>query len=195
MWIRRILFVLVKITTAMNVVIAPLALPSTDKRSDVCLIFDRINALDPRVLAKYDRYYASESSLIAAAPARKQLIWEGRAEGRLTKKMLDDPGQAVDKAVAAFGWWAVFKEQVASGQTEEAAARFADEAMNRTQQVSRTKDQAELYSEKEILKWMTLFTGPLNKVFNIATHDIIHRPGLGRKMAAGLGITFAGYLG
>jgi Domain of unknown function (DUF4136) len=32
--------------------------------------------------------------------ARKQLIWEGATEGRLTQGMLNDPGPAIDKAVA-----------------------------------------------------------------------------------------------
>jgi len=47
-----------------------------------------------------DHYKVGTASIDVVDAARKQLIWEGRAEGRLTKKMLDDPGQAVDKAVA-----------------------------------------------------------------------------------------------
>jgi len=47
-----------------------------------------------------DHYKVGTASIDVVDAARKQLIWEGRAEGRLTQKMLDDPGQAVDKAVA-----------------------------------------------------------------------------------------------
>jgi hypothetical protein len=54
----------------------------------------------------YDRnvttlhYKVGTASVDVVDAARKQLIWEGRAEGRLTEKMLNDPGPAVDKAVA-----------------------------------------------------------------------------------------------
>ena len=40
------------------------------------------------------------ASIDVVDAARKQLIWEGRAEGRLTTRMLEDPGPAIDKAVA-----------------------------------------------------------------------------------------------
>jgi len=45
-------------------------------------------------------YKVGTASIDVVDAARKQLIWEGRAEGRLTDKMLDDPGPAIDKAVA-----------------------------------------------------------------------------------------------
>jgi len=54
----------------------------------------------------YDRdistvhYKVGTASIDVVDAAHKQLIWEGRVEGRLTKKMLDDPGPAIDKAVA-----------------------------------------------------------------------------------------------
>lgn len=54
----------------------------------------------------YDRdvttqhYKVGTASIDVVDAARKQLVWEGRAEGRLTSKMLNDPGPAVDKAVA-----------------------------------------------------------------------------------------------
>jgi len=47
-----------------------------------------------------EHYKVGTASIDVVDAARKQLVWEGRAEGRLTKKMLDNPGQAVDKAVA-----------------------------------------------------------------------------------------------
>jgi hypothetical protein len=45
-------------------------------------------------------YKVGTASIDVVDAARKQLIWEGRAEGRLTEKMLNDLGPAVDKAVA-----------------------------------------------------------------------------------------------
>jgi hypothetical protein len=45
-------------------------------------------------------YKVGTASIDVVDAARKQLIWEGRAEGRLTNRMLDDPGPAIDKAVA-----------------------------------------------------------------------------------------------
>lgn len=45
-------------------------------------------------------YKVGTASIDVVDAARKQLIWEGRAEGRLTDRMLDDPGPAIDKAVA-----------------------------------------------------------------------------------------------
>jgi len=54
----------------------------------------------------YDRdvdtihYKVGTASIDVVDARRKQLIWEGTAEGRLTQKMLDDPGPAIDKAVA-----------------------------------------------------------------------------------------------
>jgi Domain of unknown function (DUF4136) len=47
-----------------------------------------------------DHHTVGTASIDVVDAARKQLVWEGRAEGRLTDKMLDDPGPAVDKAVA-----------------------------------------------------------------------------------------------
>ena len=45
-------------------------------------------------------YQVGTASIDVVDAARKQLIWEGRAEGRLTTRMLEDPGPAIDKAVA-----------------------------------------------------------------------------------------------
>jgi hypothetical protein len=47
-----------------------------------------------------EHYKVGTASIDVVDAARKQLIWEGRAEGRLSDKMLADPGQAVGKAVA-----------------------------------------------------------------------------------------------
>lgn len=55
----------------------------------------------------YDRDVTTTQQQVGTAnvdvvdAARKQLIWEGRAEGRLTERMMDEPGPAIDKAVAA----------------------------------------------------------------------------------------------
>ena len=46
-----------------------------------------------------DHYKVGTASIDVVDAARKQLIWEGRAEGRLTDRILDDPGPAIDKAV------------------------------------------------------------------------------------------------
>jgi hypothetical protein len=54
----------------------------------------------------YDRnvetvhYKVGTASIDVVDAAHRQLIWEGTAEGRLTQKMLDDPGPAIDMAVA-----------------------------------------------------------------------------------------------
>jgi Domain of unknown function (DUF4136) len=45
-------------------------------------------------------YKVGTASIDVVDAARKQLIWEGRAEGRLTDRMLEDPGPAIDKALA-----------------------------------------------------------------------------------------------
>jgi len=45
-------------------------------------------------------YKVGTASIDVVDAVHKQLIWEGTAEGRLTQKMLDDPGPAVDKAVS-----------------------------------------------------------------------------------------------
>lgn len=55
----------------------------------------------------YDRDITTTQQQVGTAnvdvvdASRKQLIWEGRTEGRLTEGMLDEPGPAIDKAVAA----------------------------------------------------------------------------------------------
>ena len=45
-------------------------------------------------------YKVGTASIDVVDAARKQLVWEGRAEGRLTDRMLENPGPAIDKAVA-----------------------------------------------------------------------------------------------
>ncbi|MBX9625357.1 MAG: hypothetical protein K2X82_16240, partial [Gemmataceae bacterium] len=47
-------------------------LPSADGRSSTVVLFDRVNATDPRSLPKYDRYAAAERSRIEKAPALVQ---------------------------------------------------------------------------------------------------------------------------
>lgn len=47
-----------------------------------------------------EHYKVGTASIDVVDAARKQLIWEGRAEGRLTNRMLNDPGPAIDRAVA-----------------------------------------------------------------------------------------------
>jgi hypothetical protein len=53
----------------------------------------------------YDRevmtteYQVGTASIDVVDAARKQLIWEGIAEGRLTDKVQKNPGPAIDKAV------------------------------------------------------------------------------------------------
>jgi hypothetical protein len=115
-------------------------------------------------------------------------------------KMISDMGMKgigmVDQVVAGWGWWAKFIEGTEKyGLSEKDAARSADEAMNRTQQVSRTKDEAELYSKNEFLKWWTMFTGPLNKVWGQMTYDVWNRPGGARKAFTAMGIFTAGLAG
>jgi len=46
------------------------------------------------------RYSIGTASIDVVDAARKQLIWEGMAEGRLSSKVQKDPGPAIDKAVA-----------------------------------------------------------------------------------------------
>jgi hypothetical protein len=54
----------------------------------------------------YDRDVTTTQQQVGTAnvdvvdAARKQLIWEGAIEGRLTQRMLDEPGPSIDKAVA-----------------------------------------------------------------------------------------------
>ncbi len=114
-------------------------------------------------------------------------------------KMVGDTGMtgigAVDQVVAGWGWWAKFQEGKGKKLSDAEAARAADEAMNRTQQVSRTKDQSELYSQKDFLKWFTMFTGPLNKVFNQMSYDTFNRPGGARKGFTVLGVFTAAFTG
>lgn len=45
-------------------------------------------------------YQVGTASIDVVDAARKQLVWEGVAEGRLTEKMLDSPGPAIAQAVA-----------------------------------------------------------------------------------------------
>jgi hypothetical protein len=45
-------------------------------------------------------YKVGTASIDIVDAARKQLVWEGVAEGRLTDKMLDEPGPAISSAVA-----------------------------------------------------------------------------------------------
>jgi PKD repeat protein len=51
-----------------------LYLPSTDAQHDTIVIFDRVNAEDPKTLAKLDRYTSSDLARINGAPALKQWI-------------------------------------------------------------------------------------------------------------------------
>jgi hypothetical protein len=44
-------------------------------------------------------YKVGTASIDVVDAARKQLVWEGVAEGQLTDKILDNPGPAIDKAV------------------------------------------------------------------------------------------------
>jgi hypothetical protein len=46
------------------------------------------------------RYRIGTASIDVVDAARKQLVWEGTAEGRLSTKAQKDPGPAIDKAVA-----------------------------------------------------------------------------------------------
>lgn len=45
-------------------------------------------------------YKVGTASIDVVDAARKQLVWEGVAEGRLTEKMLDAPGPAISAAVS-----------------------------------------------------------------------------------------------
>jgi Domain of unknown function (DUF4136) len=44
-------------------------------------------------------YKVGTGNIDVVDAARKQLVWEGIAEARLTQKMLDSPGPAIDKVV------------------------------------------------------------------------------------------------
>jgi hypothetical protein len=46
------------------------------------------------------RYRIGTASIDVVDAARKQLVWEGMAEGRLSSKAEKDPGPAIDKVVA-----------------------------------------------------------------------------------------------
>ncbi len=120
-------------------------------------------------------------------------------------RMLGDKSMAgighADTLFAAWGWWAVFKEKsekinIKTGKqnTEAEAAKLADEAMNRTQQPTFMKDKAELFGNNEALSWMTMFQGPLNKVFNQVAYDMVRGPGGFRKAATLFGVLATGYV-
>ncbi len=49
-------------------------LPSADGHSDTILVFDRVNASDPRTMADFSHYRASDQALMTAAPAVDQWI-------------------------------------------------------------------------------------------------------------------------
>ena len=120
-------------------------------------------------------------------------------------RMLGDKSMAgighADTLFAAWGWWAVFKEKsekinIKTGKqnSEAEAAKMADEAMNRTQQPTFMKDKAELFGNNEALSWMTMFQGPLNKVFNQIAYDMPRGPGGFRKAATLFGVLATGYV-
>jgi hypothetical protein len=44
-------------------------------------------------------YQVGTASIDVVDAARKQLVWEGTAEGRLSRRVQKDPGPAIDKAV------------------------------------------------------------------------------------------------
>jgi hypothetical protein len=46
------------------------------------------------------RYKIGTASIDVVDAAKKQLIWEGTAEGRLSSRAQDDPGPTIDKTVA-----------------------------------------------------------------------------------------------
>jgi hypothetical protein len=46
------------------------------------------------------RYKIGTASIDVVDAAKKQLVWEGTAEGRLSSRAQDDPGPAIDKTVA-----------------------------------------------------------------------------------------------
>lgn len=45
-------------------------------------------------------YQVGTASVDVVDAARRQLVWEGVAEGRITDRMMSDPGPAIDSAVA-----------------------------------------------------------------------------------------------
>lgn len=45
------------------------------------------------------QYQVGSASIDVVDAARKQLIWEGMAEGRLTERVQNNPGPAIDRAV------------------------------------------------------------------------------------------------
>ncbi len=61
-----------------------LYLPSADAQHDTIVVFDRVNAEDPKSLVKLDRYSSSDLSRINGAPARKQWILHAPVTPTLT---------------------------------------------------------------------------------------------------------------
>src|SRR6185295_14616776 len=57
-------------------------LPSADAHSDTIVVFDRVNAENPKSLPGFDRYYQWDHDRITAAPALKQ--WLLHAQTRPT---------------------------------------------------------------------------------------------------------------
>lgn len=100
-----------------------------------------------------------------------------------------------DQIMTGIGWYAKFIDGKNLGMDEATAAKEADAAMLRTQQVHRSKDEAYLYGKMDFLRWFTMFTGPLNKAWGQMTYDVGARKGFGRKFMTAFGFMSAGFLG
>jgi hypothetical protein len=78
----------------------------------------------------------------------------------------------MDKMVVSIGYKAVYERGLANGLSINEAKKQALNAVLRTQPAASPKDIPGLYATNEYLNWFLQFTNQLNKIYNIATHDV-----------------------
>ena len=79
---------------------------------------------------------------------------------------------AIDKLAVTIGYKAVYNKAISERKSVEEAKRLALNSVLRTQPAANVKDIPSLYATSEYLNWFLMFTNQLNKIYNIATHDV-----------------------
>lgn len=83
------------------------------------------------------------------------------------------PIEIVDRMLATIGWVATYDTGRARGMSHEAAVRYAQNAVLRTQSAARMKDLPQAYRNKNpFFKFFQIFTNQLNQQWNIVVNDL-----------------------
>lgn len=125
---------------------------------------DLVYRLDPQMKHRsYSRF--TEELKLADKNAYEKVVKKVGGAGMM-------PLMAVDKVVTLIGWKAVYDRNLRLGNSQQEAARAAQESVLRTQPAARAKDVAQIYRSAEGLNWFLMFTNQLNQIWNMMYFDI-----------------------